>query len=45
LSVVSGEGKWKVLHRAQFGEETYATPAIVDGRIYLRTDGHLYCFR
>lgn len=45
LSVVSGEGKWKVLHRTQFGEETYATPAIVDGRIYLRTDGHLYCFR
>ena len=45
LSVVSGEGKWKVLHRAQFCEETYATPAIVDGRIYLRTDGHLYCFR
>ena len=45
LSVISGEGKWQVLHRAQFGEETYATPAIVDGRIYLRTDGHLYCFR
>ena len=45
LSVISGEGKWKVLHRAQFGEETYATPAIVDGRIYLRTNGHLYCFK
>ncbi|MEC7556867.1 MAG: PQQ-binding-like beta-propeller repeat protein, partial [Planctomycetota bacterium] len=27
------------------GEETYATPAIVDGRIYLRTNGHLYCFK
>ena len=27
-----------------FGEDTYATPAIVDGRIYLRTAGHLYCF-
>ena len=45
LSVISGEGKWKVLHRAQFGEETYATPALVDGRIYLRTNGHLYCFK
>jgi hypothetical protein len=22
----------------------YATPAIVEGRIYLRTAGHLYCF-
>ncbi len=45
LSVISGTGQWKVLHRAQFGEEIYATPAIVDGRIYLRTNGHLYCFR
>jgi hypothetical protein len=32
------------LHSAEFGEEGYATPAIVDGRIYLRTSGHLYCF-
>jgi outer membrane protein assembly factor BamB len=44
LSVVSAEDQWTVLHSAEFGEETYATPAIVDGRIYLRTSGHLYCF-
>ena len=45
LSVVSATGSWKVLHSADFpGEEGYATPAIVDGRIYLRTSGHLYCF-
>ncbi|MCU0877002.1 MAG: PQQ-binding-like beta-propeller repeat protein [Pirellulaceae bacterium] len=44
LSVVSSEPSWKVLHSAEFGEETYATPAIVDGRIYLRTSGRLYCF-
>jgi len=35
---------WKVIHSAEFGDECYATPAIVDGRIYLRTSGHLYCF-
>lgn len=44
LSVVSGRGQWEVLHRADFGEEVYATPALVDGRIYLRTAAHLYCF-
>lgn len=44
LSVVSTTDSWKVLHSADFGEEGYATPAIVEGRIYLRTSGHLYCF-
>lgn len=44
LSVVSAEGAWKVLHSTAFNEEGYATPALVDGRIYLRTSGHLYCF-
>jgi outer membrane protein assembly factor BamB len=44
LSVVEATDSWKVLHSAEFGEEGYATPAIVDGRIYLRTSGHLYCF-
>jgi hypothetical protein len=44
LSVVSAAGEWKVLHRARFDDEVYATPALVEGRIYLRTNGHLYCF-
>ena len=44
LTVVSGEGQWQVLGKARFGEEVFATPAIVDGRLYLRTAGHLYCF-
>jgi outer membrane protein assembly factor BamB len=44
LTVVSAANEWKVIHSAEFGEEAYATPAIVDGRIYLRTSGHLYCF-
>ena len=45
VSVISATDSWKLLHSADFpGEEGYATPAIVDGRIYLRTSGHLYCF-
>jgi outer membrane protein assembly factor BamB len=44
LAVISASPQWEVLATADFGEDTYATPAIVDGRIYLRTAGHLYCF-
>lgn len=44
LTVLRAEGKWEVLHEAEFGEPVYSTPALVDGRIYLRTSGHLYCF-
>jgi outer membrane protein assembly factor BamB len=44
VSVISSFAEWKTLHDADFGEGIYGTPAIVDGRIYLRTNGHLYCF-
>lgn len=44
LTVLSAKADWEVLHAAEFGEEVFATPALVDGRIYLRTAGHLYCF-
>jgi outer membrane protein assembly factor BamB len=44
LTVISARGDWEVLHTAEFGEDVYATPAIVEGRIYYRTAGHLYCF-
>ena len=40
----SAAEEWELLHQARFGEGVYATPALVDGRIYLRTAGHLYCF-
>lgn len=44
LTVIRAVGEWDVLHSADFEEPIYATPALVDGRIYLRTNGHLYCF-
>jgi outer membrane protein assembly factor BamB len=44
LTVVRAGREWKVLNRGDFEEDTYATPALADGRIYLRTAGHLYCF-
>ena len=44
VSVISSFAEWTELHTVEFGDEIYATPAIVDGKIYLRTNGHLYCF-
>jgi outer membrane protein assembly factor BamB len=44
LTVVSADKEWEELATADFKEDAYATPALVDGMIYLRTAGHLYCF-
>jgi outer membrane protein assembly factor BamB len=44
VAVVSASDSFSVLAKNQMGEPIFATPAIVDGRIYLRTSGHLYCF-
>jgi outer membrane protein assembly factor BamB len=44
LSVVEAALGTKLIHRVAFGEEVYATPAVASGRMYLRTNGHLYCF-
>ncbi len=34
----------KVLARNDLGERIMATPALVDGNVYVRTEGHLYAF-
>jgi outer membrane protein assembly factor BamB len=44
LTVISAEADWQVLHSVDLKEAVFATPAIIQGRIYLRTAGHLYCF-
>ena len=44
VSVIRAGNPWEILHTVDFGEGVHATPAIVAGRIYLRTDKHLYCF-
>jgi hypothetical protein len=40
---MAAEG-WSELSSTDLGDEAFGTPAIADGRIYLRTAGHLYCF-
>ena len=44
MSVVKAAGEWDVLAVNALGDEVFATPAIADGKIYVRTRGMLYCF-
>ena len=39
--VLRAGGKYELLHVNNIGERTLASPALVDGRWYLRTEGHL----
>jgi outer membrane protein assembly factor BamB len=42
-TILSATPELKVISTADFEETTFATPALVDGRIYLRTAKRLYC--
>jgi outer membrane protein assembly factor BamB len=44
VSVLRAGGGQELLAENDLAEESYATPAIADGRIYIRTRGALYCF-
>ena len=37
-------GEWEILSVNDLGEAAHATPAIADGKIYVRTHQTLYCF-
>jgi outer membrane protein assembly factor BamB len=44
VAVFSGSNALEVLARNEMGETVMSTPAIVDGRIFLRTEKRLMCF-
>jgi outer membrane protein assembly factor BamB len=44
VSVLKPDGGLEPVMVNDLQEDIYATPALVDGRIYLRTRGTLYCF-
>ena len=44
VSVLKAAGEWEILKVNQLDDECFATPAIADGRIYVRTRSALYCF-
>jgi len=44
VSVLKAARDWQVLAVNNLDDECFATPAIADGRIYIRTRSALYCF-
>jgi outer membrane protein assembly factor BamB len=44
VTVIRPGAEWEQLSTADLEEEVIATPAIAGDRIYIRTDGTLYCF-
>ena len=42
--VLDGGDALKILARNNLGEQIFATPAVLDGRIYLRGEKHLFVF-
>lgn len=44
VSVVKAAGEWEVLATNPLGDECFATPAIDNGQIYIRTQSALYRF-
>jgi outer membrane protein assembly factor BamB len=44
VSVLKAAGEWEVLAVNELDDEVFATPAIADGRIYVRTRSAMYSF-
>jgi len=44
VSVLRAAGDWQVLGVNELDDEVFATPAIADGQIYIRTRSAMYCF-
>lgn len=44
VSVITADPNWQEVGHSQLDDDIYSTPAIVNGRIYLRTTESLFCF-
>jgi outer membrane protein assembly factor BamB len=44
ITVLKAAAEWEVLQVNDLADEVHATPALSEGRIYVRTHGALYCF-
>ena len=44
LTVLKAGADWEILAVNNMDDEAYATPAIVDNKLYVRTLGTMYCF-
>ena len=44
VSVLKAGAQWEILYQVDMEDDVFATPALVDNKIYFRTRGALYCF-
>lgn len=44
VNVVSRKAEWESLHSLELADPVFATPAIANDRLYIRTTTSLYCF-
>lgn len=44
VNVIQAKGDWELMHSAKLGEDCLSSPAIVNGQLFVRTVGTLYCF-
>jgi outer membrane protein assembly factor BamB len=44
VTVIRAGANWEILSSGDLDEQVIAAPAIADSRIYIRTEGTLYCF-
>ncbi|MBL8229242.1 MAG: PQQ-binding-like beta-propeller repeat protein [Bryobacterales bacterium] len=44
ISVVRSGAQWEPLATVDLGEPVFATPALAGARLYVRSEGQLYCF-
>jgi outer membrane protein assembly factor BamB len=45
LTVLKAGAQWEVLATNDLAEEVRGTPALNNGRLFVRTRGAIYCFR
>jgi outer membrane protein assembly factor BamB len=45
VTVLAASEKFEKLHEIELGETCHSTPAVADGKLYLRTESHLYCLQ
>ena len=43
MYIVKAGSAYELIATRKMGEEVFATPAFMDGRIYVRTQKHLFC--
>ena len=44
MSIIKAGTNWSVIGKHDFGEKILATPVVIEGRMFIRTETAVYCF-